>query len=178
MGLCSRPQKKRLLVISETDGCFADGLSAASGCTVGHRTLRAEDYGKTAAAFVDTVTGQVVRVAPVPDIRQQVYDYAPSEPRHYFAQMQAYQIMPDEAMFSVQAVVLNTSVAAIVSRPGVCVNCDACGEEIMNEREIKNGELTLCQACARGAYYHTPVSADQALFCQSILAQPAVPDGD
>jgi formylmethanofuran dehydrogenase subunit E len=53
LGFDSPPDKKRLLVITETDGCFADGLSAATNCTVGHRTLRVEDYGKTAATFVD-----------------------------------------------------------------------------------------------------------------------------
>jgi formylmethanofuran dehydrogenase subunit E len=65
------PNGKRLLVILETDGCFADGVSAATNCTVGHRTLRIDDYGKAAATFVDTKTGYAVRVAPVLDIREQ-----------------------------------------------------------------------------------------------------------
>ena len=55
---------KRLLAIAETDGCFVDGLSAATGCYVGRRTLRIEDYGKTAATFIDTLTKQSVRIAP------------------------------------------------------------------------------------------------------------------
>lgn len=38
--------EKRLLAIAETDGCFVDGISAATGCYVGRRTLRIEDYGK------------------------------------------------------------------------------------------------------------------------------------
>ncbi len=66
---------------------------------LGHRTLRVEDYGKVAATFVDTATGQAVRVAPALDIREKACMYAPDEPRHYFAQMQAYQIMPDAEMF-------------------------------------------------------------------------------
>jgi formylmethanofuran dehydrogenase subunit E len=153
LGFDAPPDKKRLLVITETDGCFADGLSAATACAVGHRTLRVEDYGKVAATFIDK-TGRAVRVAPVLDIRQRAYAYAPSETRHYFAQMQAYQIIPDDEMFTVQAVTLNTTIEAIVSRPGVRVNCDVCGEEIMNEREVKQNGLTLCRTCARGGYYH------------------------
>jgi formylmethanofuran dehydrogenase subunit E len=144
---------KRLLLITETDGCFVDGLSAATGCTVGHRILRVEDYGKVAAVFVDVETARAVRVAPVLDIRQRAYAYAPDDPRHYFAQIQAYQIMPDDEMFAVQEVTLNTSIAQIVSRPGFRVNCDVCGEEIMNEREIHQNGLTLCHACAHGGYY-------------------------
>ena len=54
-------QDKRLLVIIETDGCFADGIEVATGCTVGHRTLRVEDYGKIAATFIDVKTEQAVR---------------------------------------------------------------------------------------------------------------------
>ena len=155
LGFDEPPTKKRLLVITETDGCFVDGLIAATDCTVGHRTLRVEDYGKVAATFVDVNTGRAVRVAPALDVRERAYAYAPSEPRHYFAQMQAYQVMPDEEMFAIQEVVLNASVQEIVSRPGVRVNCDVCGEEIMNEREVKQEGLTLCRACAHGGYYQS-----------------------
>jgi formylmethanofuran dehydrogenase subunit E len=157
LGFDEPPAKKRLLVIVESDGCFADGVTAATDCTVGHRTLRVEDYGKTAAVFVDTVTGQAVRVAPALDVRQKAYVYAPDEPRHYFAQMQAYQIMPDDEMFTVIEVQLKTTVETILSRPGVRVNCDLCGEEIMNEREIHHEGLTLCRACTGDSYYHLPV---------------------
>jgi formylmethanofuran dehydrogenase subunit E len=153
LGFDAPPDKKRLLVMVESDGCFADGVTAATDCTVGHRTLRVEDYGKTAAVFVDTLTGRAVRVAPALDVRQKAYAYAPAEPRHYFAQMQAYQVMPDDEMFTVTPVMLHTPIASIVSRAGVRVNCDVCGEEIMNEREVCQDNLTLCRACAGQAYY-------------------------
>lgn len=51
------PAGKRLLVITGTDGCFADGVIAATECSVGHSTLHVEDYGKVAATFVDAQTG-------------------------------------------------------------------------------------------------------------------------
>ena len=149
------PTKKQLLVISETDGCFVDGLIAATNCTVGHRTLRVEDYGKVAATFVDTKTGRAVRVAPRLDVRERAYEFAPQEHRHYFAQMQAYQIMPDEEMLTIHEVELHTPIGQIISRPGLRVNCDVCGEEIMNEREIHREGLVLCQTCAGGGYYQT-----------------------
>ena len=162
-GICSlqlEPNRgsKRLLVITETDGCFADGLSAATNCSVGHRTLRVEDYGKVAATFVDVKTSRAVRVAPRLDIRKLACLYAQDEPRHYFAQMQAYQVMPDQEMISIQDVVLSVSLEQIVSRPGMRVNCDVCGEEIMNEREVHQHGLTLCLPCAQGAYYQAEQS--------------------
>jgi formylmethanofuran dehydrogenase subunit E len=156
LGFDEPPKKKELLVITETDGCFVDGLIAATGCTVGHRTLRVEDYGKVAATFVDTKMGRAVRVAPRLDVRERACHFTPDEPRHYFAQMQAYQVMPDIEMLTIQEVVLTTSVSEIVSRPGMRVNCDVCGEEIMNEREILRGGTTLCRTCAEGGYYELP----------------------
>ncbi|RJP48271.1 MAG: formylmethanofuran dehydrogenase [Anaerolineaceae bacterium] len=153
LGFDAPPAGKRLLVIAEADGCFADGVTAATNCTVGHRTLRVEDYGKTAATFVDVKTGCTVRVAPATDIRQKAYAYSPDEPRHYFAQMAAYQIMPADEMFTVTEVQLVTPIEAILSRPGIRVDCDMCGEEIMNEREVSQNGLTLCRLCAHGGYY-------------------------
>ena len=174
LGFAEPPAKKRLLVIVETDGCFADGVSAATGCTVGHRTLRVEDNGKTAAVFVDTVTGLAVRVSPALDLRTRAYAYVPDEPRHYFAQMQAYQVMPDDVMFTIRAVALNTPIAAIISRPGMRVICSNCGEEIMNEREVKVGELTLCRTCAEGGYYTEYMSSGHALFSSPMVPVPTL----
>ena len=144
---------KSLLVILETDGCFADGVEVATGCTIGHRTLRVEDFGKTAATFVNVATGEALRVAPAANVRQLAYEYVPDEPRHYFAQLSAYQIMPAEELLLTQSVELIRPVAAIVSRAGVRVNCAACGEEIINEREVLSGDQTLCKPCAGDGYY-------------------------
>lgn len=151
--------KKRLLTFLETDGCFADGVEVATGCTVGHRTLRVEDYGKIAAVFVDTQAGRAVRLAPRLDVRERARLYAPQETRHYFAQLEGYQIMPADELFTLQEVTLTTSIEAIVSRAGVRVNCDICGEEIINEREVIRDGVTLCKGCASPPYYQ-PVAAE------------------
>lgn len=170
LGFSEPPAKKQLLVISETDGCFVDGVIAATGCTVGHRTLRVEDYGKVAATFVDTKTGRAVRVVPRLDIREHACAFIPNEPRHYFAQMQAYQVMPDEQMFSIQEVALNVPIEQIVSRPGVRVNCVVCGEEIMNEREVNQDGLKFCQTCAGHGYYQPILQSLQLNFAPEKLA--------
>lgn len=146
--------KKRLLAIVESDGCFADGIAAATGATVGHRTMRVEDYGKIAAVFVDTKTNKVVRIAPALDVRERAKAYAPEgETRHYFAQLHGYQIMPLDEMFFSEDVILHASIKEIVSRPGVRTNCDSCGEEIINEREVNHESLRLCLTCAGHTYY-------------------------
>jgi len=70
LGLDVPRDDKRLLTFVETDGCAADGVSVATGCRVGGRTLRVIDFGKVAATFVDTSTGGAIRVAPAPDVRR------------------------------------------------------------------------------------------------------------
>ena len=154
LGLGLPRNDKRLLIISETDGCFADGLEAATGCSVGHRTLRVEDYGKVAATFIDVKTEQTLRITPKLDVRQRALIYTPNEPRHYFAQLQAYQTMPDNELMDIQSVRLRTSVSQTISHAGVRVNCANCGEEIINEREIMVSGQSLCRTCALGGYYY------------------------
>lgn len=153
LGLDDSCSDKRLLIIIETDGCFADGIQAATGCSVGHRTLRVEDYGKIAATFMDVKTGQALRIAPKLDSRQRALAYAPDERRPYFAQLQAYQVMPAHELLDIQPVRLRIPIQQIVSRPGMRVNCDHCGEEIINEREVIRNGQTLCLPCASGGYY-------------------------
>ena len=169
-GFTQPPTKKVLIVIAETDGCFVDGLTAATRCTVGHRTLRVEDYGKAAATFVDARSGRAVRVAPALQIRERALLFAPDEPRHYFAELQAYQTMPDELMLALQAVEIKIPIEQIISRAGVRVGCELCGEEIMNEREVLREGLTLCRPCADGGYYDAAPGAIPAFGMQRMPA--------
>jgi formylmethanofuran dehydrogenase subunit E len=173
LGFDAPPSKKRLLVISETDGCFVDGLTAPTGCTVGLRTLRVVDYGKVAAVFVDVESGQAVRLAPAPDVRQRAYAYAPNETRRYFAQMQAYQVMPAGELFTLRTVILSKPVAEILSRPGVRVNCAECGEEIINEREVICDGAALCRSCAQGGYFHYTLPVD-GMFARTAAVEAAL----
>jgi formylmethanofuran dehydrogenase subunit E len=144
---------KRLLTIMETDGCGADGVSVATNCWVGRRTMRIEDYGKMAATFVDTVTARAVRITPNLEARDLSRDYAPDAQNQWEAQLIGYQRMPDETLLLAQEVKLITSLEKIISTAGKRVLCERCGEEIMNEREVRNGKEMLCKACAGKSYY-------------------------
>lgn len=153
LGLEIPRRDKRLLVISETDGCFVDGLEIVTGCAVGHRTLRIEDYGKIAATFVDVQTEQAFRIAPRPDVRQRAAIHAPEDPHPYLAQLRGYQVMPDDELLVIESVQILQPIRQIVGRPGVRVSCAGCGEEIINGREVLVDGQPLCQPCARGGYY-------------------------
>jgi formylmethanofuran dehydrogenase subunit E len=145
--------EKRLLVIVETDGCFTDGVEVVTQATVGHRTLRVEDYGKIAATFVDIHSGEAYRISPRPNVRQKAWEHAPEENERYQAQLQAYQVMPENELFHITQVELTTPLERIISVAGKRTTCDACGEEIFNEREIVRYGQCLCRACAGNAYF-------------------------
>ena len=144
---------KRLIAIVETDGCLVDGITVASGCSVGSRTMFVMDYGKTAATFADTQTQRAIRIIPRRDSRTRAYAYAPNAPDKWHAQLAAYQVMPDRELFDVQPVTLTISLKALVSQHGLRVVCEQCGEDIINEREVRQAGHIWCRACAGEGYY-------------------------
>jgi len=155
LGVKAPVTTKTLLVIIETDGCFADGMRVATGATIGHRTLRVADLGKIAATFIDLKTGASLRLAPRLDIRTRAVIYAPEEKRRYIAQLKGYQIMPDDELFSFQRVELQIPPTQIISHQNARAHCSNCGEEVINKREVVVEGEVLCQTCAYGGYYRS-----------------------
>jgi formylmethanofuran dehydrogenase subunit E len=176
LGLDVPRPDKRLLVIAETDGCMADGLITATGCSVGRRTLRIVDYGKVAATFVDVETGRALRVSPRDGSRGAARDYAPEAENRWRAQLDGYKVMPDDELLSVQEVTLTFSLQALIGTEGYRVTCDACGEEIINQREVRVGERVLCRSCAGRTYYALPASAKLPLGKLTVVANPILGD--
>lgn len=146
--------EKRLLAISETDGCFVDGISAATGCYVGRRTLRIEDYGKTAVTFIDTLSEQAIRIVPKSNVRELAWEYAPAARNKWEAQLIGYQHIPDELMLDWRRVELTVPVKQIVGQAGKRVACEICGEEIINQREVIREGTVMCKSCTGNSYFH------------------------
>jgi formylmethanofuran dehydrogenase subunit E len=144
---------KRLFVIVEMNGCFADGVEVATGCKIGKRTLQVEDLGKVAATFVDLWCERVFRISIKGDVRLRAFDYVDAAHNRYEAQLEGYQKMPEEVLFRVQEVHLKRSIQEISGRAGRRVVCDRCGEEVMNGREIVSDGDVLCKSCRGESYY-------------------------
>ena len=148
------PQKnKRILAMVEMDGCFADGVSVATGCSMGHRTMRLADEGKIAATFIDTHEGRAMRIHALPDLRARATAFARSAPSRWHAYLSAYQHLDDEEMFGTIPVRLNFDVRAIVGEPGARTICSRCSEEILNLREVVRDGRILCRSCAGESYW-------------------------
>jgi formylmethanofuran dehydrogenase subunit E len=155
IGLDAPMPHKAALVFIETDGCFADGIEVATGATVGHRTLRVMDFGKTGAVFANVKTGKAFRVAPQLDIRVTSLLYYPKVKSKYYAQLKGYQVMPDAELLSFEEVLLEPALEVTLSKPGLRSKCQRCGEEIVNARQVIVGEEIICKSCAGVGYYRT-----------------------
>ncbi len=158
-GLALPQTNKRLLTFVETDGCFADGVAVATGCWVGHRTLRVLDFGKVAATFVDTRSNAALRLHPHPLARERARSFAPEARNRWEGYLIGYQQMPVEELLVSQPVTLSQPIETLLSRPSARAICQACGEEVINERELIHEGTVLCRPCAGERYYRVRAEA-------------------
>ena len=143
LGLDPERDRKRIYVFVECDRCPADAIGIVTGTRIGRRTLRAMDYGKTAATFVDLETGNAVRV-------QRYQRRHPAQGEDLIA---FYEAMPDEEMFKVQRVRVDLRPCDLPGKPVEVQYCAMCGEDITDSRQVVRDGRILCRACAGEAYY-------------------------
>lgn len=153
LGIQVPQQKKQLIAIVEMNGCFTDGVSAATNCRVGNRTMFVQDFGKIASVFADTCSGKTIRITPRADARQSAQSLAPDGRNRWEKYLLGYQRIPDEELFDIQDVLLSIPIEKLISRAGAKATCEQCGEEIFNEREVVIGDQVFCRSCAGQVYY-------------------------
>src|SRR5215472_6190683 len=144
---------KRLIVFVEIDRCAADAINTVTGCRLGRRTLKYYDYGKLAATFLNTKTGQAVRVVARDSSRDAADIAFPDIKDRYARQLNAYKQLADDELFNVERVKINVPVEDQPGRPVSRVFCEQCGEGVNDRREIVRDGRTLCRPCADGGYY-------------------------
>ncbi len=148
---------KKLITWVEIDRCGADAVQTVTGCKSGKRTLKIVDYGKLAATFLNTETGEAVRVVACAGSRERAAALYPRLERRD-AQMAAYRTLPEDELFTVHAVSVTLGEYDRPGKPAIRVACTVCGEEVNDNRHVDGDDGPLCRACAGGAYY-TPASA-------------------
>ena len=146
--------RKKLLVWVEIDRCMTDALSAVTGVRLGRRSLKYIDYGKVAASFLNTETGQAVRIA-AHDSSRALADarYAALQSKKE-RQMAAYREASEAELFKIEAVSIDLKETDAPGRPRSRVTCEVCLEGVNDGREVfgESGEVS-CRSCADGAYY-------------------------
>jgi formylmethanofuran dehydrogenase subunit E len=140
---------KKLMVYVETDRCATDAVQAVTGCSLGKRSLKFLDYGKMAATFLNLDTRKAVRVLAREDARDSASLYCPDAASAGEAQKNAYRIMPEQALFSIQAAAIVVSERDIPGHRDGRLSCDRCGEGVNLQRAVQLAGQTLCIPCAR-----------------------------
>jgi formylmethanofuran dehydrogenase subunit E len=144
LGMKPGAKNKNLIVYAEIDRCMTDAVQCVTGCTLGHRSLKYVDYGRFAATFVDMASGQAVRAT----VREHFSNEATLEET-----LQKIARIPDSKLVTLQEVAVDIPETDLPGPSRSRVVCAACGENIVDGREVRQGSKTLCRACARGGYY-------------------------
>jgi formylmethanofuran dehydrogenase subunit E len=145
--------RKSLIVFVEIDRCAADAIHTVTGCRLGKRTLKYHDYGKLAATFLNTKSGEAIRIVALDSARDAADLSFPQIENKYERQLSAYKALPDEKLFKTERVAVNVPAQDQPGRPVSRVSCEGCGEGINDHREVLRDGHTFCRACAGEAYY-------------------------
>jgi formylmethanofuran dehydrogenase subunit E len=145
--------RKRLVTFVEIDRCATDAVSLVTGCRLGKRSLKFLDYGKVAATFLDLESHRAVRVVARDDARQKAQAMFPELADPHQAQLQAYKVMDEEELFTLQPVRVKLPPEDLPARPRSRVTCEGCGEGVNDGRERRVDGRILCRSCAGESYY-------------------------
>lgn len=145
---------KRLFAVVETTLCLADGVQASTGCTLGHASLRIEDFGKLALCLArsDTKSGVRVilkRVAQSPLIndwmmRKRKLNHGDEE------ELTKELLRLDESFFQVDQVTVEPFSQFDMSE---IIECEKCGEVLVEAKTVRKNGKNLCKACSDLRHY-------------------------
>jgi formylmethanofuran dehydrogenase subunit E len=146
--------RKKLIVWVEIDRCVADAVSAVTGVRLGRRSLKFFDYGKVAATFLNTESGEAARVVALDESRRLADERFPGVLDKKDRQFRAYLEASEGELFKAERVAVDFGELDAPGRPRRRVICEKCGEGVNDGREICDTPgLVLCRPCAFGGYY-------------------------
>lgn len=160
-----------LMAVVEINACFADGIQAVSGCTLGNNALIYRDLGRLAVTFAIRGKEKGVRVRVRPDfsshVAQAVPEFYPllekvivnragsAEEEATFKEKgreAAFALiqLPFERLFVIETVRPDLPEYAPITESVVCPHC---GETTMSTKVVAEGENSgLCFMCAGEGY--------------------------
>jgi len=145
--------RKRLITYVEIDRCATDAVAVVTGCRLGKRALKFRDWGKVAATFVDLASGRAVRVSAKESSKALARQMHPEIEGKNQQQMLAYREMSNADLFHIQWVKVDVAAQELPGYKGERIVCEACGEGINFQREVRRDGRLLCRGCAGERYY-------------------------
>jgi len=135
----SRSVDEELVDIVENNACGVDALQWLTGCTFGKGNLIFRDHGKHVFTLYDRKSRKGVRVAL--NLRNVPDDIRSDKDKFINWLLSA----PEGDIVSVREVHIDEPEPARIVQS---VNCDFCGEGVMESRTRKVGDKTACIPCA------------------------------
>jgi formylmethanofuran dehydrogenase subunit E len=143
---------KKIIVYVEIDRCLADAIQILTGTRLGRRSMKLVNYGKMAATFINTETGDAYRVW----VSGKIKEILGTDKIDYLKQENQYEKileLPTEDIVSIQKVIVNIPREEMPGKPLRTVFCVNCNEKIFDGKEIPSDDGPLCKACSETPYY-------------------------
>src|SRR5262249_11530353 len=104
-------------------------------------------------------SGRAIRIAAKESSKSRAREMHPEIENKNQQQMLAYREMSDDDLFSMQWVKVELPPEEFPGYKGERIACEACGEGINFNREIRRDGKIFCRGCA-GESYFTPLETD------------------
>jgi formylmethanofuran dehydrogenase subunit E len=183
---------ENLMAVVEINACFADGVQAVSGCTLGNNALVYRDLGRLAVTFAIRGRETGVRVRVLPDFRTKVAEAAPE----FYPLLEkvikdragdekdaaAFRKTGRDAAFALIRLPFEELFAIETVRPDLpdyapiteSVICPSCGEMIMATKVVAEGEYRgLCFSCAESGFRQVE---GRGIVAKDLLTLPSLPE--
>ena len=135
---------KEMIVFIENDRCIADAIQIVTGTRIGRRSAKLINYGKMAATFINTESGDAYRV----HVR-----HVDPNVRHSEEEIRQVLHVPEAELLAWKRVVVSLKPEDLPGKPRRTVNCVRCGEKVFDGHEVQADVGPLCLSCAHGSYY-------------------------
>ncbi|KZX15622.1 FmdE, molybdenum formylmethanofuran dehydrogenase operon [Methanobrevibacter cuticularis] len=147
LGMDVNKKNKNLMVFLEIDRCMSDAVQAVTGCSLGRRSLKLNNYGKFAATFYDISTGKAIRISDKEDDNFNPIEETTEE------KIERYANTLGKDLFKIQEVEVDIDENELPGKPRDKAICSVCNERIMDgKQEIIEGKI-LCKSCLDKPYY-------------------------
>jgi formylmethanofuran dehydrogenase subunit E len=143
---------KEIIVYVENDRCIADTIQIITGTRLGRRSMKLVNYGKMAATFINTRTGDAYRIWVSGNFTEMTGSISADlheREKQYTTILEA----DSDEIVSVQKVSVNIPPMEMPGKPQRTIICFLCKEKVMDGKDVLTEEGSMCQACAGEPYY-------------------------
>ncbi len=163
LGMNPLEQNENLIVYVEIDRCISDAIIAITGCSLGNRRLKYNDYGKFVVNFTDIKSGKTIRLSARDDKISSYKGFwtlledSLTSDRYMHPSTQREELetvagiisqMSEEELLSFENVHLEIPENDIPGLPDHIAVCSICGEHVIDGKEfVLNGNI-ICRSCA------------------------------